>query len=78
MAITCRHLPSLATSTLPSPALCLPAARTQVLPRHSAFHTPLMTPMAAELHRTPRFAPPALPLVDGTGRLWPYPTLPYR
>ena len=27
--------------------------------------------MAAELHQTPRFASPALPLVDGTGRLWP-------
>jgi len=42
-----------------------------VLPRHSAFHTPLMAPMAAELRRTPAFAPPTLPLVDGTGRLWP-------
>ena len=42
-----------------------------MLPRHSAFHTPLMAPMAAELRRTPAFAPPTLPLVDGTGRLWP-------
>ena len=30
-----------------------------------------MAPMAAELRRTPAFAPPTLPLVDGTGRLWP-------
>ena len=27
--------------------------------------------MAAELTATPSFAPPALPLVDGNGRLWP-------
>jgi len=41
------------------------------LPGHSAFHTPLMAPMAAELEQTPPFAPTTSPLVDGSGRLWP-------
>ena len=41
------------------------------LPGHSAFHSPLMEPMARRLDGTPAFAPPQLPLVDGSGRLWP-------
>ena len=41
-----------------------------VLPGHSAFHTPLMAPMAACLVETPTFAQPQLPLVDGAGHVW--------
>ena len=43
-----------------------------VLPRHAAFHTPLMTPMAHAIDAAiPAFAsPPRLPLADGTGRVW--------
>ena len=37
---------------------------------HSAFHTHLMAPMAERLQGTPPFASPALPLVDGAGRVW--------
>ena len=43
-----------------------------VLPRHSAFHTPLMArggPVRSALCAAS--LPPAIPLVDGTGRLWP-------
>ena len=42
------------------------------LPGHSAFHTPLMAPMAAAAREAAaEFAPPsAMPLVDGNGRLW--------
>ena len=43
------------------------------LPLHSAFHTPVMTETAeraiADLADLP-FRAPALPLVDGTGRVW--------
>ena len=45
-----------------------------VLPRHSAFHTPLMARMQLDLEAAqtiPPFAPPTIPLVDGAGRLWP-------
>ena len=43
-----------------------------VLPGHSAFHTPLMGSMQAALEPVaPAFAPPALPIFDGSGRLWP-------
>jgi [acyl-carrier-protein] S-malonyltransferase len=43
-----------------------------VLPAHSAFHTPLMEPMAKAMEeRAPSFSyPPTIPLVDGTGRIW--------
>ena len=43
-----------------------------VLPGHSAFHTPLMEPMAqAAASKAPPFrAPPVMPLVDGTGEIW--------
>ena len=43
-----------------------------VLPRHSAFQTPLMArggPVRSALCAAS--LPPAIPLVDGTGRLWP-------
>lgn len=41
------------------------------LPGHSAFHTPLMQPMAESVAAAPAFqSPSALPLVDGTGRIW--------
>lgn len=44
-----------------------------VLPGHSAFHSPLMADMAEVLtSAVPAFAEaPSLPLVDGTGRVWP-------
>ena len=42
-----------------------------VLPGHSAFHTPLMAPMARCLDNTPAFSPPSVPMVDGSGRVWP-------
>ena len=43
-----------------------------VLPRHAAFHTPLMSPMADAIDTAvpPFAAPPVLPLVDGAGRVW--------
>ncbi len=43
-----------------------------VLSGHSAFHTPLMQPMARALQqRAPAiFSAPSLPLVDGAGRVW--------
>lgn len=44
-----------------------------VLPAHSAFHTPLMEPMAqaiAELDPPPFAFPPRIPIVDGTGKIW--------
>ena len=41
-----------------------------VLPGHSAFHTPLMAPMAATLRGTPPFHPPQIPMIDGAGRVW--------
>jgi [acyl-carrier-protein] S-malonyltransferase len=44
-----------------------------VLPKHSAFHTPLMSDLADALERSvpPLTTPPALPLADGAGRVWP-------
>ena len=41
-----------------------------VLPGHSAFHTPLMAPMAQTLLGTPAFSAPNMPMVDGAGRVW--------
>ena len=43
-----------------------------MLPAHSAFHTPLMEPMAQFISgQAPTFRfPPTVPLVDGTGHIW--------
>ncbi len=43
------------------------------LPRHAAFHTPLMAPIAAKAQAelpASDFASPMLPLIDGRGGIW--------
>jgi acyl transferase domain-containing protein len=43
------------------------------LPRHSAFHTPLLAPiskLAEKLLAVDQFVSPELPLIDGRGEIW--------
>ena len=75
MAVLAADAPGMAALKAALPPISRSSVRFPMeLPGHSAFHTPLMGPMAEHIRdaqaATPPFCAPQLPLVDGSGRVW--------